>query len=551
MAGGAFNWTSGTLRFSAGLSVEPGGPLGGSVTLGAGRVLEVVGGLSITNLHTVNLLGGTLAVGSMTGGANLNWTSGTLSLTASTFVADTGGILGNSPTIGPGQFLRADVGNNIHSVGESSTGMLTISGGFADFGIGALFVGNLNGSDGTLNVTNGGRVFSGRGAIAFQIGSVGEVTVSGESRWEYGNDGISIGTGGVGTLNIANGGSVVADPSPPPLFEVDSPGVIGSGGTVYVDGASSRLSTKGSLYVGGSLSVTDGGGVFVTNSTPIAGFGESLIDVGGMASVDGNGSVLNAQFLNVNGGGMVRITNDGAIRSNVEVESLGEIHGDGNITGDLQNGGLVSPGASSGTLTVDGDYTQSASGELLIELASASSYDQLLVDGNVRLAGTLTVNLIDGFVPTNGQSFTIITDNVAGTFATEMLPSVPGLIFDVIYNPQSVVLTVSPAFTADFDEDGDVDGDDLDQWEGDFGVNALSDADDDGDSDGGDFLVWQRQVGFGPSAQSSGSVPVVPAGGAVPEPASLRLYALMAIAILCCRSTSIRHSVRAPQTDGG
>ena len=58
--------------------------------------------------------------------------------------------------------------------------------------------------------------------------------------------------------------------------------------------------------------------------------------------------------------------------------------------------------------------------------------------------------------PSPGQSFTILmADDVDGAFATEVLPCVPGLIFDVIYNPQSIVLTVNPAFTADFDEDGD------------------------------------------------------------------------------------------------
>ena len=77
--------------------------------------------------------------------------------------------------------------------------------------------------------------------------------------------------------------------------------------------------------------------------------------------------------------------------------------------------------------------------------------------------------LIDDFTPSIGQTFTILTANdVDGTFTTELLPSVPGLFFDVIYNPQSVVLTVSPAFTADFDEDGHVDAADLAQWQGDF-----------------------------------------------------------------------------------
>ena len=140
----------------------------------------------------------------------------------------------------------------------------------------------------------------------------------------------------------------------------------------------------------------------------------------------------------------------------------GEVHGNLAIAGNMQNNGLLSPGMSPGTFNVETDYTQSSTGELLIELASASSFDQLAVTGEATLDGTLNVNLIDGFIPSVGQSFTFLTaDDVDGMFTTESLPSVPGRIFDVIYNPQSVVLTVLPAFTADFDEDGDVDGDDL------------------------------------------------------------------------------------------
>ncbi len=56
------------------------------------------------------------------------------------------------------------------------------------------------------------------------------------------------------------------------------------------------------------------------------------------------------------------------------------------------------------------------------------------------------------------------------------------------YAPAAVV-----AAPADFDNDGDVDGNDLAQWEDNFGADANADADSDGDSDGADFLAWQRQ----------------------------------------------------------
>jgi len=71
-------------------------------------------------------------------------------------------------------------------------------------------------------------------------------------------------------------------------------------------------------------------------------------------------------------------------------------------------------------------------------------------------------------------------------------------------------LVSSIAYAADFNNDGYVDGADLAQWRGDFGLNPDSDADNDGDSDGQDFLVWQRELGSG--------LPAVVASTAVPEP---------------------------------
>ena len=119
-----------------------------------------------------------------------------------------------------------------------------------------------------------------------------------------------------------------------------------------------------------------------------------------------------------------------------------------------------------------------------------------------------------------GNSFTILTTNagnVGGPFDEMILPVVNGVSFDVVYNPKSVVLTARPGFTADFDDDGDVDSDDLAQWQGDFGENALSDADNDGGSDAADFLAWQRQLG---------SPSVTAAAERVPEPGALTLITL-------------------------
>lgn len=82
--------------------------------------------------------------------------------------------------------------------------------------------------------------------------------------------------------------------------------------------------------------------------------------------------------------------------------------------------------------------------------------------------------------------------------------------------------SLSEVFTADFDQDGDVDVDDLAKWEVDYGVNGGSDANGDGVSNGLDYLAWQRQ--FGSSAPSASL------STAVPEPAShLLMFLLLAL----------------------
>ncbi len=73
---------------------------------------------------------------------------------------------------------------------------------------------------------------------------------------------------------------------------------------------------------------------------------------------------------------------------------------------------------------------------------------------------------------------------------------------------------IAASTPGDFDNDGDVDGDDLAIWQAGYGLNANGDADGDGDSDGRDFLTWQRQFSTGPFTGLSAMI-------SVPEPTSL------------------------------
>lgn len=94
---------------------------------------------------------------------------------------------------------------------------------------------------------------------------------------------------------------------------------------------------------------------------------------------------------------------------------------------------------------------------------------------------------------------------------------------DVYWNPQAVFV---PALPGDFNADGNIDGNDLAQWQTGYGTTsgALAsegDADADQDVDGSDFLLWQRNFGTTSPPQLL----------AIPEPTTVSL-ALTALAFL-------------------
>lgn len=212
--------------------------------------------------------------------------------------------------------------------------------------------------------------------------------------------------------------------------------------------------------------------------------------------------------------------NDLSVDQLLTVDPSGTLTGSGSTFGNVVNNGDMAPGDSIGSIAIAGTYSQSTSGTLAIELggsATDADYDQLLITRDATLAGTLDVALIGDFVPQIGQTFTILlADYVDGRFATERLPSVPGMLFDVIYGPQSVVISISSALNADFDEDGDIDGKDFLAWQRGLGLGAgaeLSDGDANGDGvvNGLDLSIWTSQFGEGPTGLS------------IPEPITLAL----------------------------
>jgi hypothetical protein len=147
----------------------------------------------------------------------------------------------------------------------------------------------------------------------------------------------------------------------------------------------------------------------------------------------------------------------------------GQLDGNGTIalTAVNNSGGQVNPGvqvppspATPGTLTITGDYAQTSGGTLNIRLGGTATgtFDQLAVSGNVQLGGTVAATLVNGFAPSNGNAFQVLTfaGNTPPTdFSTRSFPSLSGLIMEEQLDTADVTLlialpvTLTPSLPAD------------------------------------------------------------------------------------------------------
>jgi hypothetical protein len=140
---------------------------------------------------------------------------------------------------------------------------------------------------------------------------------------------------------------------------------------------------------------------------------------------------------------------DGSITSNTFVHGRGTLAGTGTIDGNVTNSAKVSPGSAGtpGVLTVVHNYTQAQYATLMIQIAGANSGDfsVLNVLGNANLNGYLDPVLLNGFVPTIGETFTFLDyASLSGEFSR-----IKHRVFDngllqwsVVYEDNHAILTV-------------------------------------------------------------------------------------------------------------
>lgn len=265
---------------------------------------------------------------------------------------------------------------------NGSSGLANVSGSNTRLELsGVLAVGQQAGSNGTLSLLAGGKVFNSDGHIGHQAGSKGSVTVSGvNSQWTNSGD-LYVGHSGEGSLAISNVGRVTSTVGRIGRWE-------GAVGTVSVSGRDSAWVNSGSLHVGifgtGELRVENGG-----KAESSGGYIGYAAGGKGVATISGTDSLWSAGLnlsvgeggvgeLNILDGGKVS-NHDGVIGREEGASGVVNIsganshwHGTGDYlnvgrsgegTLNIENGGLANsrtgyvgylPGAS-GTVAVRGN----------------------------------------------------------------------------------------------------------------------------------------------------------------------------------------------------
>ncbi|TWU29953.1 beta strand repeat-containing protein [Bythopirellula polymerisocia] len=529
--GGTFTFKSGTVTIDGG-AYSPGaltlnGVAGtatlnlqgsGSATIGepiyigttGDAVLNITDGYSLSTgdavtigaFGEIKLDGGTLSADDFdnTSGGTFNFTSGTLVATG--FVTVSSGL-----TIPSDGTLTGSP--NVNTKVNGLTGSTITATGNMLLGDGASFLGFVH--QGTLNVGN--RAVNLRSAGFAQLGAL--TTLSGGSITAA--NGITLGGGDVltgdGTLNakIAAGiGSIIYAPGgdltlgDPNAFD----GFV-SAGNMTVDADSIILLDRNQAQLGALTTVIGGGKVVAANGV-VLDFASAIT---GDGEIETPNDPLRPTIIN----GTVEGTS-----SNLNIGFNGYVKGVGMLN-NVYFTGTHAPGLSPTELSV-GNLTYANSATLEIELGglvAGSGHDQINSDGTVTLNGTLDVSLLNNFMPSIGDTFEIITATiVVDMFSVESLPAIGGLLWNVNYSATNVVLEVLSPFTADFDQDGDVDGHDFLVWQRDPNVGSLTD--------------WQAQYG--------GALPLTASATSVPEPGTLTslLWGLLALSSYCSQFTRRR-----------
>ena len=352
------NRGSGTLLVANGGSVSDAAGFLGGQTTGSGTVTITGAGSAWSN-------GGDLYLGALISNAPSGGSTATLTIADAGTVSTGAGsyLLGGSapaPTLTPGS-------SSVYlGYGENSTATLNI---------GAPTTGAAS-APGTLVASR--LVFGpGAGTLNFNHTSPNYLFVPAMS--------------GAGTINVLAGATILTG---------DSSGYTGM--TAIASGATLQIGHGGTNGALGGTILDDGALAFnradaFTVAAAIAGSGTIAQTGAGNTGFTGDGSTFNGAT-SVTGGTLSVNGTLGSTTSTVSVSNGGTLGGSGTIGGSVTIAdGILAPGNSPGTLTIQGDLTLSSASMLDYQfgqagVAGGSMNDLVNVGGNLTLAGTLNVS---------------------------------------------------------------------------------------------------------------------------------------------------------------
>jgi len=312
---------------------------------------------------------------------------------------------------GAGDDVTIDFGANdftvVHSGGMNSINSLTC-------------VTSLNVAGGTLLVSTASTI-EGNLQLSGALGGTANISVSGTFEWTNGR---LLGANGGGSLTVASNSTLNSNVVLNDFTLINAASMTWTGGTVQFFG------TTGGF-------VNSAGATF-TNTFD-----------GTFGSVDGNclRFVNEGHFVKTGGTGITYLQMQLYNRGTVEIQQgqlylgCGYVGTPGNPPPPGVDPGPTPPGyedpdprelpPGTSPVVIPGSYTQTVTGVLIVQIAGhtppgefgvpGTDYGQLVVNGNVALAGTFGVELLNGFQPTVGSQFLVI-DNlddqpIAGIFS--------------------------------------------------------------------------------------------------------------------------------------
>lgn len=224
-------------------------------------------------------------------------------------------------------------------------------------------------------------------------------------------------------------------------------GVLLSGSTSLLcrdDAGTPALSALATILVDGGLELADGRDFSFSGNLANAG----RLTVGETCSLAVPGSLTQSGYnptgIQYDGKGWTTVHGVLVSPDTLRFEG-GSVGGTGTIAGNVRSGARISPGASAGTLTIDGDYVQTSGGHFYVELGTPQPghHDQLDVTGHATLSGRIWVAALEGYTLSPGDIFTVMTfGSREGEFTEQWGCPGVGLDYEVIYEANAVRIEI-------------------------------------------------------------------------------------------------------------